>query len=538
MNRNEADSSDNRIPAAQYVRMSTEDQVYSIRNQIDAIQEYAAQYGFKVVKTYEDAGKSGVIIKRRGGLSQLLQDVLSGKASFKVILVYDVSRWGRFQDVDESAYYEFICKRSGTQVHYCAEQFSNDNTPTTAILKALKRSMAAEFSRELGEKVFRGKSRIARLGYSVGGMPGLGLRRMMISADGKRKRILKTGERKQLTTDRVIFVPGPKREIETIRRMFQIASERPIGVTEIVRKMNESGMLLHGRPWNHRMVSLTLRNPRYTGCNAWYRTTSRLRTKLTAVPRDKWILKPGAFVPLVDQVTFERVQSNLQKHSESRRWTDSDILKRLKRLLARKGKITYNLIQQMRGMAAHETLLHHFGSYQEMYKRVGYYPPFLDFFKGQQAEKLMRMRRKLTAEIESTFPEHVLVTKLPRRTRSILRIDDDFYVSIIMARFSRRRVKRQSSGYWIVNTNPAERNYVTLLCLLNTQCSGIHSLHIFPRMNVPLSHQLYESDPWLSTGKRLKNLSAFYQIVRALHQSEVASQLKESKRSHSLAEIA
>jgi hypothetical protein len=24
-------------------------------------------------------------------------------------LVYDITRWGRFQDVDESAYYEFTC---------------------------------------------------------------------------------------------------------------------------------------------------------------------------------------------------------------------------------------------------------------------------------------------------------------------------------------------------------------------------------------------------------------------------------------------
>ncbi|MEO6246527.1 MAG: hypothetical protein ABIQ12_13930 [Opitutaceae bacterium] len=26
---------------------------------------------------------------------------------------YDVSRWGRFQDADESGYYEYICKRAG-----------------------------------------------------------------------------------------------------------------------------------------------------------------------------------------------------------------------------------------------------------------------------------------------------------------------------------------------------------------------------------------------------------------------------------------
>ena len=75
---------------------------------------------------------------RRG--AQLLRDLLdvvqSGRADFTAILVYDVSRWGRFQDADESAYYEFVCKQAGIAVHYCAEQFENDGSPITAIVKS------------------------------------------------------------------------------------------------------------------------------------------------------------------------------------------------------------------------------------------------------------------------------------------------------------------------------------------------------------------------------------------------------------------
>jgi hypothetical protein len=62
---------------------------------------------------------------------------------------YTHSRWGRFQDVDErSAYYEYLLKRAGIRVHYCAEQFENDGTMSSSVLKTLKRSMAAEHSRE------------------------------------------------------------------------------------------------------------------------------------------------------------------------------------------------------------------------------------------------------------------------------------------------------------------------------------------------------------------------------------------------------
>jgi len=98
------------LRAAQYVRMSTDYQRYSIQNQAAAIAAYAQQKNLTIVRTYVDEGRSGLRIKGRAGLIELIDDVQSGRAEFDHILVYDVSRWGRFQDVDKSAHYEFVCK--------------------------------------------------------------------------------------------------------------------------------------------------------------------------------------------------------------------------------------------------------------------------------------------------------------------------------------------------------------------------------------------------------------------------------------------
>ncbi len=100
--------------AAQYVRMSTEHQQYSTLNQADKIREYADKRGIEIVRTYADDGKSGLSIGGRASLQKLIADVESGNTDFNLILVYDVSRWGRFQDADESAYYvapEFMLRR-------------------------------------------------------------------------------------------------------------------------------------------------------------------------------------------------------------------------------------------------------------------------------------------------------------------------------------------------------------------------------------------------------------------------------------------
>src|SRR5277367_5918315 len=82
--------------AAEYVRMSTEHQKYSTENQAEAIQQYAARRGLAIVRTYADEGKSGLRLDGRDALKQLIEDVEAGVADFETILVYDVSRWGRF----------------------------------------------------------------------------------------------------------------------------------------------------------------------------------------------------------------------------------------------------------------------------------------------------------------------------------------------------------------------------------------------------------------------------------------------------------
>src|SRR6202521_1353297 len=92
--------------AAEYVRMSTEHQQYSTQNQVEVIRQFAARRGIEIVCTYEDAGKSGLTLEGRPSLMRLIDDVQSGRAGFTAILVYDISRWGRFQNADESGYLE------------------------------------------------------------------------------------------------------------------------------------------------------------------------------------------------------------------------------------------------------------------------------------------------------------------------------------------------------------------------------------------------------------------------------------------------
>ncbi|EDS7168122.1 recombinase family protein, partial [Salmonella enterica] len=169
-------SEDKVIYAAEYVRMSTEHQKYSQDNQSAYIHEYAARHNIIIKHSYSDSGKSGLNLSGRTGLQSLLNDVMNHRISISVLLVYDVSRFGRFQDTDEAGHYCHLIQQNGVRIIYCAEPFSDDNQEMKMLGLAFSRYGAASYSRNLSEKVFLGQANLIRKGFHQGGMAGYGLR--------------------------------------------------------------------------------------------------------------------------------------------------------------------------------------------------------------------------------------------------------------------------------------------------------------------------------------------------------------------------
>jgi len=130
---------------AAYVRTATTDQ-HLTSNQMDIIREYAKRHGQQIVEEYSDVGKGGVSIRDREALAQMIRDVESGQINFSAILLYNVSRWGRLQDADESAYYEYICRRAGVSVHYCAGYPESEGISASTIVKNVKEPIRANES--------------------------------------------------------------------------------------------------------------------------------------------------------------------------------------------------------------------------------------------------------------------------------------------------------------------------------------------------------------------------------------------------------
>jgi DNA invertase Pin-like site-specific DNA recombinase len=512
------------IPAAQYLRMSTEEQQYSFLNQAAAIEGYAKVHAFEVVKSYSDPAKSGLVLKRRFGLQQLLRDVVSGNAGFLAILVYDVSRWGRFQDCDEAAHYEFLCKQAGIPVHYCAEPFANDGTLPNMILKWLKRTMAGEYSRELSEKVFNGHVRLARLGFKQGGAPGFGLRRMLIGPDQHPKQILNKGERKCIASDRVILVPGPEYEVRWVQRIYAMLLEEGRSPWWIAGELNRQRVQRsdNSHPWRYGSVVSILTHPKYVGCNVYGRHTQRLGALVRSVPESQWILTPGAYQPIISKETFDKAQAILRNRTIHQ--TNEALLDALRTILLREGRLSQNIIANAPEFpACHTTLRARFGSLRKAYERVGYGSP--EHFCGHldQRRRSIALRDRLIAQLQELFPGRLTLIQGHPLRRIRLRLPSGLVLSVCMSRCFQLKT---GNLRWYLAPIKKERRLMTLLARLDAENLCIQDMFILPSVDRRKLFWLKPDDEWLNRGSRLERLCDFFEVVEAVRLQRFADLLR------------
>jgi len=388
------------LRAAQYVRMSTDYQRYSIENQAVVIAAYAQTHNLAIVHTYADRGESGLKLRNRDGLIRLLNDVQSGHADFGHILVFDVSRWGRFQDIDESAHYEFICKQAGIKVAYCAEQFENDGSLISSVVKNLKRVMAAEYSRELSAKVHAGQCRFAGLGFKLGGRLGYALQRELVDAKLQPKAVLKNGDRKYLITDHVRVRSGSPDEVAIVKWIFQ-QFERQKSETAIARELNRRAILTStGKPWNRALIGRLLRNENYVGNLVFNRRSYKLRESQIYNPPHLWIRSEGCIEPIIGRDVFLRAKKIIEERRVS--LSKEEMLARLRRTLMKEGRLSPAIIDRTVGLPCTASYIQHFGSLRDVYRLIGYTSKRnCEYIDSRQAwaDRLAKLALQVAAEI-------------------------------------------------------------------------------------------------------------------------------------------
>jgi DNA invertase Pin-like site-specific DNA recombinase len=497
--------------AVVYARMSTDHQQYSTENQCDVINEYAAKHGLDIARVYADEGKSGLRIDGRDSLKRLIDDVQQPRRDFDAILVYDVSRWGRFQDADESAYYEYICRRAGVDVAYCAEQFLNDGSPVSTIVKGVKRAMAGEYSRELSAKVFKGQCRLIQLGFRQGGPAGYGLRRVLVDQHGAVKGELTRGEHKSIQTDRVILTPGPPDEVHIVRRIYMRFVHERMSEADIAAMLNAEGIASDiGRPWTRSTVRQVLTNEKYIGNNVYNRISFKLKKKRVRNTPDMYIRAAGAFEPVVDVGLFTDAQQIMQ--ARARRYSDDDLIGLLGQMLQRHGRLSALIIDECDEAPSSSVYRSRFGSLIRAYRMVGYAPEH-DYAFIEINRLLRDLHPQVLEQIVTEMRQHGALVERDGVT-DLLTINSEFTVSVVIARCHES---------WIVRMEQALRPDVTVAVRMASDNTSVLDYYLMPATDVSGGQvRLNEANGLLFDSYRHDSLDFLASMARRISLMEVA----------------
>jgi site-specific DNA recombinase len=291
--------------AAIYIRVSTDQQARegeSIPAQRQRLRDWAHAHGYQVVAEYCDAGESARAADRPEFV-RMLKDARSGDREFDTILVW---KWDRFaRNVDDATIYKGLLRRQlGVDLKAVGDPESEG---AVGVLLERILDVVAEFqSLVTAEHVKNTMSFLASNGRWLGKVP-FGYR---------------LGETGLLAVE-----PQEAQAVRWAFSAFARGSESITGIAERFASGDPFPVTLHrGYKWSPQAVRVMLSNRVYTGAVIWNRRRTVIESmagmsRRSTRRRDEgeWVVVEGAHEPLVDEATFEAVQSALEQNRIRRR---------------------------------------------------------------------------------------------------------------------------------------------------------------------------------------------------------------------------
>ncbi len=323
---------EDKIKAVAYYRHSAEDkQENSVSIQREQVERFAERENIQILEHFKDEGISGLTANRPGFQEMFSQWVTNHSAEqIDYILVYDASRFGRFQEMSEVWHWLGLCSKRDIKLASVTRGLPrNETSAIDSFIITLDFSMSGEFSKILSEKVAYGSMKVAEQGYSPGGTAPYGYSRVLLSEQRERIGILQRGEHKLISNQRVSLEPALNDEADVVKRIFDEFVSQNNFPADIADDLNREGIVTAtGRQWTASGINKILSNETYMGTRVYNKTWKRLKAKkMRHNPSAEWIRCLDAHQALVDSGTFHKAQERMYWLNPRARSGDASQLK-------------------------------------------------------------------------------------------------------------------------------------------------------------------------------------------------------------------
>jgi len=236
------------------------------------------------------------------------------------------------------------------------------------------------------------------MGYFGGGKPNYGLRRMLLGPSGEHRFILERSTRKAIKGERTVLVPGPRREVDTVRKIFRHYVKDRLIPSEIAALLNNQKLFTaEGNEWRAGSIRTILATERYAGILTYNRSSKKLHGPRKKNDPGQWIRTSGAMEPIVPVELFAKAQAILAERRAmvSRNYSQDLLGERLKYLYRQNGFLSGTIISADKDGPSIHAYIRAFGNLSNAYKQIGFDSPH----KKRAWQQSKRIRRKLFSEL-------------------------------------------------------------------------------------------------------------------------------------------
>jgi DNA invertase Pin-like site-specific DNA recombinase len=294
------------VPAAGYLRNSSDQQKDSRARQRADVEAMAEREGYRIVKWYEDAGMTGTESAKRADFQQMLKD--AGSGTFRAVLISEQSRLSREDVLDVMDHFRQL-RKAGVSLVTCHRGKIDLDSLGGLLTAIVEQHGAREESLKLSSRVVSGMRQSVARGQKRGKAP-FGYDNQCFDAQGRP--VLRVSFREKFTRPKgwtAKLVPSSEtRAVEAVRYMFeQVAAGN--SRYEIAKELNRRRIpACRGGRWTSGDVYQVVTNVAYAGVVATGHRTHEGYGKFNSLREEGGVRCEGAHEPLVSQELFDRAR--------------------------------------------------------------------------------------------------------------------------------------------------------------------------------------------------------------------------------------
>lgn len=302
--------------------------------------------------------------------------------------------------------------------------------------------------------------------------------------------IMNAGERKALSSDRTILVPGPPQELQVIQDIYNLFLDQICSLNEIARILNNRQIPnSSGNVWKPVAIREILTNPKYIGSAVFGRTARKLNSRTVKRPRADWVVRDGAFDPVVSAERFHEAQHRLRENA--RAYTEQELLDSLTAIWCKKGSLNAGLVDDDRFSACANTYLKHFGGLVPAYRKIGYVGRF-------QRGRAPQFRKSVVARIAEEIARQGGIVAHDRDYSQVC-VNEELEVAVVAGCVDTACGKNQ----WHVTRLALEKPDILVVLRIDDRTAEIKEYVLVPLLILP-------NESWLTITKtRLEKIAVY-----------------------------